>query len=292
MVHHRLLATFPVKKHPVMGKGLKDGWNLLLSLENLNISFKTTTESIKVVKNVSLNIEKSEILGLVGESGSGKTVLASSLLGMVESPGRIESGNFIFNSSATESLFLNKLTEKRWQAIRGRQISMIFQDPMNVLDPARTVGSQFMEAIRIHKPQIDIASALSIAVEMLNSVWLNNPVELLQRYSFELSGGMRQRVMIAMALVHQPQLLIADEPTTALDVTVQAQILDIFLHLKQRFNMAILFISHDLAVVGSIADRIAVMYNGQIVETGQASEVLKNPKHEYTQKLLCAAPRI
>lgn len=264
---------------------------MLLSLENLNICFNTETESIKVIKNVSLKMARSEILGLVGESGSGKTVLASSLLGMIESPGRIESGNIIFKDHDTEGVFLNKLTEKKWQEIRGRQISLIFQDPMNVLNPARTVGSQFLEAIRIHKPRIDRASALRIAVEMLNSVWLNNPVELLQRYSFELSGGMRQRVMIAMALLHQSQLLIVDEPTTALDVTVQAQILDIFLHLKQQLKMAILFISHDLAVVGSIADRIAVMYNGEIVEIGQASEVLENPQHEYTQKLLCAARR-
>lgn len=262
---------------------------MLLSIENLNISFQTGNESLKAVKDVSFKMERSEILGLVGESGSGKTVLASSLLGMVESPGRIESGNIVFNDLDTGSVFLNKLPEKSWQDIRGKHISMIFQDPMNALNPARTIGSQFLEAIRIHKPHLDRASALSITVEMLNSVWLNKPVELLDRYPFELSGGMRQRVMIAMALVHQPQLLIADEPTTALDVTVQAQILDIFLDLKQQFNRAILFISHDLAVVGSIADRIAVMYNGQIVETGQASEILKNPKHEYTKKLLCAA---
>lgn len=262
---------------------------MLLSIENLNICFKPETESINVVKGVSLKMERSEILGLVGESGSGKTVLASSLLGMVESPGRIESGSIIFNDLSTGIISLNRLPEKSWQDIRGQHISMIFQDPMNALNPSRTIGSQFLEAIRIHKPQIDRAAVLSIAVERLSRVWLNNPVELLDRYPFELSGGMRQRVMIAMALVHRPQLLIADEPTTALDVTVQAQILDIFLDLKQQLEMAILFISHDLAVVGSIADRIAVMHNGQIVEIGQTSEILANPQHEYTKKLICAA---
>lgn len=265
---------------------------MLLSIENLNICFKTKAESIIAVKDLSLQMERSEILGLVGQSGSGKSVLASSLLGMVESPGRIESGNIVFNHLNSESMFLNKLSDKRWRTIRGKHISMIFQDPMNVLNPARTIRSQFLEAIRIHKPHIDRTSAFSIAVEMLSRVWLTKPLEILDRYSFELSGGMRQRVMIAMALVHQPQLLIADEPTTALDVTVQAQILDIFLDLKQQLNMAILFISHDLAVVGNIADRIAVMYNGQIIETGQTSKVLENPKYEYTQKLLCAAPRM
>ncbi len=262
---------------------------MLLSLDNLTISFKSETESLQAVKGVSLQIASSEILGLVGESGSGKTVLASSLLGMVESPSRIESGNIIFNLS-TGSVFLTKLPERSWQDIRGKHISMIFQDPMNALNPARTIGSQFLEAIHIHKPQLDRANAVRLAVDMLDRVWLNKPVDLLPRYPFELSGGMRQRVMIAMALVHEPQLLIADEPTTALDVTVQAQILDILLDLRQRINMAILFISHDLAVVGSIADRIAVMHDGEIVETGQTSDILENPQHEYTKKLLWAAP--
>ena len=240
----------------------------------------------KGVNRCVQELREGEVLGIVGESGSGKSVTAYSLMGLTAYPGRLVDGTLEFNGHQIE-----KMTEKEMRAIRGNEVSIIFQDPMTSLNPVYTIGNQISEAILLHTDK-NRAQARERAKELLELVGINEPAKRLKQYPHELSGGMRQRVMIAMALACEPKLLIADEPTTALDVTIQAQILELMMELKDKLGMAIIMITHDLGVVASMCERIAVMYAGKIVEYGTADDIFYNPRHEYTKGLLRSIPRI
>jgi oligopeptide/dipeptide ABC transporter ATP-binding protein len=259
----------------------------LLEINDLSVLFFTYKSVVQAIKSLHLRIQKGETLGLVGESGCGKSVTAMSILGLIPMPpGKISSGQIRFEGQD----LLTKSSEEM-RRIRGKAISMIFQDPMTSLNPVFTVGDQITTVIRIHQ-KIARSEAIARAVELFTMVGLSDPAALLKKYPLELSGGMAQRVMIAMALSCRPSLLIADEPTTALDVTIQAQILSIMRKLKEEVNTSILLITHDFGVVAQMCQRVAVMYAGQIVEYGQLQDIFKNPKHPYTQGLLAATPKI
>ncbi len=241
---------------------------------------------MSVVEALSFELGRGETLALVGESGCGKSLVASAIMQLLPPAGRISGGSVVF-----EDQDLLTLGEPRLQQLRGNRISMIFQEPMSALNPVFTVGAQLAEALLLHR-DVDKVSARSQAIELLASVGIPDPGARARAYPHELSGGMRQRVLIAMALACEPALLIADEPTTALDVTIQAQILDLMHDLQERLGTAILFISHDFGVVSQMADRIAVMYAGRIAEQGTAADVLERPEHPYTQALLATTPRL
>ena len=241
---------------------------------------------MSVVEAVSFELRRGETLALVGESGCGKSLVASALMRLLPPAGRISGGSIRLDDQE-----LLGLSESQLQELRGNRISMIFQEPMSALNPVFTVGAQIAEALLLHRGQ-DKASARSQAIELLASVGIPDPGARARAYPHELSGGMRQRVLIAMALACEPALLIADEPTTALDVTIQAQILDLMHDLQERLGTAILFISHDFGVVSQMADRVAVMYAGRIAEQGAAGDVLESPEHPYTQALLATTPRL
>ncbi len=259
----------------------------LLAVEDLKTVFMTSQGVGRAVDGVSFQLRAGETLGLVGESGCGKTVMALSLLRLVpDPPGEITGGAIHFNGHN-----LLELSEERMRAIRGNDISMIFQEPMTSLNPVFTIGDQITEAIILHQ-RLGKREAREQAAEMLQHVGIPDPDTRLDEYPHQLSGGMRQRAMIAMALVCRPKLLIADEPTTALDVTIQAQILDLMRTLQAELGMAILLITHDLGVVAEIADRVAVMYAGKIVEEAPVEVIFAEPKHPYTQGLLHSVPRI
>ena len=261
--------------------------NNLLEVKNLTVNFHTYKSVVQAVKGLNLTLKKGETLGLVGESGCGKSVTSMSIMRLIPiPPGEISSGEILFQG---EDLCVK--TEDQMRRIRGKTISMIFQDPMTSLNPVFSVGTQITTVIRIHQ-NLTRTEALSRAVEMLRQVGLSDPGKLLKKYPHELSGGMSQRVMIAMALSCQPHLLIADEPTTALDVTIQAQILALMKELKDNIDTSILLITHDLGVVAKMCQKVAVMYAGQIVEFGLLRHIYKNPKHPYTQGLLAATPKI
>ncbi len=258
----------------------------LVNIEHERLSFFTPAGEVKALNDVSFHIKEGEVLGIVGESGSGKSVTAYSLMGLTAHPGKLLGGSLDFNGH-----HINDMTEKEMQKMRGNEISIIFQDPMTSLNPVYTIGNQIREVIRLHtdktKDQIQAR-----AIELLELVGINEPAKRLKQYPHELSGGMRQRVMIAIALACEPKLLIADEPTTALDVTIQAQILELMMDLKEKLGMAIMMITHDLGVVASMCDRIAVMYAGNIVEYGTTDDIFYNPKHEYTKGLIRSIPRM
>lgn len=259
---------------------------ILLEVKNLQTKFISDNKEIPAVDNVSFNIREGEILGVVGESGCGKSVTSLSIMGLIPSPpGKIVSGQIMFNGKD-----LTKLSEKELRKIRGNEIAMIFQEPMTSLNPLFTIGNQLIEAIRIHNKSWSKRKAKDRALEMMNLVGLPRPHELLKVYPHELSGGMRQRVMIAMALVCNPKLLIADEPTTALDVTIQAQILKLIKHINTQFQMAVMLITHDLGVVAETCERVIVMYAGQIVEEGPVHKIFANPQHPYTKGLIQSVP--
>ena len=260
----------------------------LLSVRQLSTSFATDTGIARAVDDVSFDLEQGETLGLVGESGCGKTVTALSILRLIaEPPGQYgEQSRIEYEGVNLLDLSPNKLRE-----IRGAQIAMIFQEPMSSLNPVLTIGSQIVEAIRAHE-HVSKKHATERAVELLAVVGFPDPDHRMKDYPHQMSGGMQQRVMIAMALSCRPKILIADEPTTALDVTIQAQILDLLMDLKARFGMSVLFITHDLGVLAGIADRVAVMYGGKIVEHGDVRTIFEQPSHPYTQGLLAAVPRI
>lgn len=259
----------------------------LLHVKNLVTSFKTEAGTIRAVDDVSIQVRKGETVGLVGESGCGKSVTSLSILRLVQSPpGYIESGRVEFDGQN-----LLELDEAGMRKIRGNRISMIFQEPMTSLNPVFTIGDQIGEVFRIHQ-KLGRKEARQRAIEMLRLVKIPAPEERVDEYPHQLSGGMRQRIMIAMALACRPELLIADEPTTALDVTIQAQILDLVASLQQELNMAILLITHDLGVVAEVCDYIIVMYAGKIVEQGPVAEIFREPKHPYTAGLLRSIPRL
>ena len=261
--------------------------DILLELNNLHTHFLTDKEEVPAVNGVDLSIKEGEIVGIVGESGSGKSVTSMSIMKLIPSPpGEIVDGEIIFKGEN-----LVNASEKRMRNVRGNEISMIFQDPMTSLDPLFTIGNQLVEGIRLHK-QISKKEAYNQSIDLLKQVGIPRADEIVNEYPHQLSGGMRQRVMIAMAMSCEPDLLIADEPTTALDVTIQAQILDLMLHLNKKKNTAILLITHDLGVVSEICDRVVVMYAGQFVEKGTKREVLKDPKHPYSQGLIRSLPNI
>jgi len=257
----------------------------LLAVENLRTWFYTRGGVIRAVDGIDFSIPLGGTLGVVGESGSGKSVTALSVMQLIEAPGRIEAGTKIL----LEGNDLAELPEARMAKIRGNDISMIFQEPMTSLNPVFTVGDQIAEAVKLHQ-NVGSRDAKDRAVEMMQLVGIPSPAQRVEDYPHQLSGGMRQRVMIAMALSCNPKLLIADEPTTALDVTVQAQILELMKELRERLGMAILLITHDLGVVAEMVDEVAVMYAGRIVERGPVADIFASPQHPYTEALLDSIP--
>ena len=258
----------------------------LLTVTDLHTSFPTDSGEVRAVNGINFSLERGKVLGIVGESGSGKSVTAYSILRILDHPGRITQGSILYEDTDIVKLPLNQMRQ-----IRGAKISIIFQDPMTSLNPVYTVGNQLTEAIRLHTDR-DRAQARARALEMLQLVGVNEPQKRLKQYPYQLSGGMRQRVMIAMALACEPDILIADEPTTALDVTIQAQILELMRELKDKLGMAIIMITHDLGVIAEMCDEIIVMYAGRVCERGTADEIFYNPRHEYTKGLLRSIPKI
>ena len=256
----------------------------LLEVKDLHTSFFTDAGEVKAVNGVSFNLERGKVLGIVGESGSGKSVTAYSIMQILSDPGKIVSGSIKLDGQE-----LVGSGEKVMKTVRGNKVSIIFQDPMTSLNPTYTIGKQLMEAILLHTDR-DKKQAYDRAVEMLRLVNVNEPEKRMKQYPFEFSGGMRQRVMIAMALACEPDILIADEPTTAHDVTIQAQILELMKSLQQELGMAIILITHDLGVVAQMCDEVIVMYAGSICEQGTADEIFYNPCHEYTKGLLKSIP--
>lgn len=258
----------------------------LVDINHERLSFFTLAGEVKALNDVSIHVKQGEVLGIVGESGSGKSVTAYSIMGLTAYPGKLIGGTLEFNGHQ-----LHELSEKEYRKIRGNEVSIIFQDPMTSLNPVYTIGNQIEEAILLHTDK-NKKQAHERAAELLTLVGINEPEKRLKQYPHELSGGMRQRVMIAIALACEPKLLIADEPTTALDVTIQAQILELMMELKEKLGMAIIMITHDLGVVAQMCEKIAVMYGGRIVEYGTTDEIFYEPKHEYTKGLLKSIPRL
>ena len=258
----------------------------LVDIKNERLSFFTPAGEVKALNDVSIHLKEGEVLGIVGESGSGKSVTAYSLMGLTAYPGKLIGGTLEFNGHR-----IDEMTENQMRKIRGEEISIIFQDPMTSLNPVYTIGNQICEMILLHTNKSK-QEARERAKELLTLVGINEPEKRLKQYPHELSGGMRQRVMIAIALACEPKLLIADEPTTALDVTIQAQILELMMELKEKLGMEIIMITHDLGVVASMCDRIAVMYAGKVVEYGTTEDIFYNPSHEYTKGLLRSIPKL
>ena len=257
----------------------------LLEVKNLKTRFSTDDGTFYAVDDVSFVVKKGQTLGIVGESGCGKSVTSLSVMGLIQTPGRIESGEINFNGKN-----LLKATESEMRHIRGNEIAMIFQEPMTSLNPVYTCGNQIAEAISEHNPKLSKADVKARAIEMLRKVGIPAPEKRYDEYPHQLSGGMRQRVMIAMAISCDPKLLIADEPTTALDVTIQAQILDLMRKLQKDFNAGMILITHDLGVVAEMCKDVVVMYAGKVVEAGTVEDIFYRPKHHYTKGLLDSVP--
>ena len=265
----------------------------LLEISGLKTHFFTDDGVVQAVDGVDLSAHGNRTLCILGESGCGKSIMARSILRIVDAPGRITEGRIVYRAADGRTVDLAKAKQgsKELRQIRGHDIAMIFQEPMTSLGPIQKIGKQIVETIQLHR-RMTKAEARETAIEMLDRVGIPNPALRFESYPFELSGGMRQRAMIAMALSCQPRLLIADEPTTALDVTTQAQILDLIADLKDEFKMAVMLITHDLGVVAEVAEDVAVMYMGRIVETGDVYDIFENPQHPYTSALLASVPRI
>ena len=256
----------------------------ILEIKDERLSFFTPAGEVKALNGVSFSMNQGDVLGIVGESGSGKSVTAYSIMGLTAYPGRLVGGTVWFNGHQ-----IDKMTEKEFRKIRGNEVSIIFQDPMTSLNPVYTIGNQIVEVILLHTKKSK-QEAWTRAKELLELVGINEPERRLKQYPHELSGGMRQRVMIAIALACEPKLLIADEPTTALDVTIQAQILDLLRSLKDRINSSIMLITHDLGVIAEMADYVVVMYAGRVVEKGTVEEIFAHPSHPYTIGLMASKP--
>jgi len=257
----------------------------LLTVENLNVDFKLRSSTLRAVNNVSFSVGKGERLGVVGESGAGKSVMGFSIINLISKPGYIDSGRVLFQGEEISSYSYEKMRQ-----IRGNRISMIFQDPMMTLNPVLTIGDQMRETLYAHG-QVSKSKANEICLEKLRKVYIPSPEKRLNQYPHEFSGGMRQRIIIAISLLTDPSLIIADEPTTALDVTIQAEIMDLLLELCKTEHMGLILITHDLAVVSQVTQRIAVMYAGSIVELGATNDLIANPQHPYTRGLLGALPQ-
>ncbi len=258
----------------------------LLSVVDLNTSFRTERGEVMAVNGVSFNLDEGKILGIVGESGSGKSVTAYSIMQILEKNGSIKKGQVLYKGQD-----ITKYSEKQMRDFRGKCCSIIFQDPMTSLNPVFTIGNQLKEAIELHTERRG-KEAMARAIEMLTLVGVNEPEKRVKQYPYELSGGMRQRVMIAMALACEPDILIADEPTTALDVTIQAQILELMQSLQKKLGMAIIMVTHDLGVIADMCDEIIVMYGGRVCERGTAEDIFYRPSHEYTKGLLKSIPSV
>ena len=259
----------------------------LLEVRDLRVSFYTPAGEVRAVDGISYDLDEHEIMGIVGESGSGKSVEAYSIIGLLQDPGRVIGGSIRF---AGEDVLA--YDEEQMRQFRGNKVSMIFQNPMTCLNPVYTIGNQLIEALMCHDKGYSREAAKARAIEMLELVGINNAEKRIDQYPHEFSGGMRQRAMIAMALICSPKLLIADEPTTALDVTIQAQILELMKDIQHKTGMAIIFITHNLGVVAEICDRVSVMYAGHIVEQGDVGDIFYRPAHPYTQGLLRSMPRV
>ncbi|MEP6925128.1 MAG: ABC transporter ATP-binding protein [Pyrinomonadaceae bacterium] len=258
----------------------------LLEVESLQTHFPTRAGVVKAVNDVSFHLDAGELLGIVGESGCGKSITSLSIMRLIAPPGKIVGGEILFKG---ENLL--RASEERMREIRGNDIAMIFQDPMTSLNPVYSVGEQIAEALRLHR-KLSRKDAYRAAIEAMKEVAIPDPARRVDDYPHQLSGGMRQRVMIAMALACNPELLIADEPTTALDVTIQAQILELLDNLRKTRQLAVLLITHDLGVVAEVADRVCVMYTGRIVEEANVEEIFEHPRHPYTQGLLRSVPKL
>ncbi|PAV31345.1 peptide ABC transporter ATP-binding protein [Virgibacillus profundi] len=259
----------------------------ILEVKDLHVTFTTYGGTVKAVRGVNFYLNKGETLAIVGESGCGKSVTSNAIMRLIpDPPGKISNGTILFKGTD-----LTRVSEKEMRGIRGVDISMIFQDPMTALNPTLTIGTQLMEGLKQHH-KVSGAEARKKALEMMDLVGIPNPDERLKQYPHQFSGGMRQRIVIAIALICEPELLIADEPTTALDVTIQAQILELFEKIQHATGVSIILITHDLGVVAKIADRIAVMYAGKIIEVGTKREIFYNPEHPYTKGLLNSVPRL
>ena len=259
----------------------------LLEVKDLRVSFFTPAGEVKAVGGITYDLDYGEVMGIVGESGSGKSVEAYSIMGLLQSPGEIIGGSITFQGEDVLAKSKDEMTD-----FRGKKVAMIFQNPMTSLNPVYTVGNQLVEALRAHNKRISTDEAKKRAMEMLELVGINNVDRRMKQYPHEFSGGMRQRVMIAMGLICHPELLIADEPTTALDVTIQAQILELMKELQKKTHMGIIFITHNLGVVAEICDKVSVMYAGKIVEQGPVNDIFYNPGHPYTMGLLRSMPRV
>ncbi|HIO67114.1 MAG TPA: ABC transporter ATP-binding protein [Flavobacteriales bacterium] len=266
------------------------GGQNLLEIKNLITQFETEEELVTAVNDISFSLKQGETIGIVGESGSGKSVTALSIMRLITTPpGRVVAGQIIYHARSGETVDLLRVSEKEMRGYRGNEIAMIFQEPMTSLNPVYTCGNQVMEAITLHQ-KVSASLAKSMTLDLFERVKLPDPNRVLNAYPHELSGGQKQRVMIAMAMSCDPRILIADEPTTALDVTVQKTILDLMIELQQEQDMGILFITHDLGVIAELADRVVVMYRGKIVEQGEVLQLFENPKHPYTKGLLACRP--
>lgn len=261
--------------------------NVILSVRDLNVKFSLRGRSLHAIRGISLDVFRGESLAIVGESGSGKSVFTKNFIGLLDKNGRIESGEILFEGMDLATF----QTEKDWAKVRGKKIAMVMQDPMTSLNPLKTIGWQISEALLLHRG-MKKAEAKEKAIEILSDVGIPEPERRYKQYPHEFSGGMRQRVVIAIAIACEPEILICDEPTTALDVTIQAQILELIRDLKRKHNITTIYITHDLGVVANVADRIAVMYAGDIVEVGTAEEVFFDPRHPYTWALLSSLPQL
>ncbi len=259
----------------------------LLEVKNMHVSIHTDSGVIRAVRGVSFDLKESETLAIVGESGSGKSITNRAIMGLLPIGGRIDEGEVILNGRD-----ISKFTEKEMLPIRGAEVSMIFQDPLTSLNPTMTVGNQITEMLMLHKPGMTPEQRRNRALELLDMVGIPNPIERINQYPHQFSGGMRQRVMISIALACEPQILIADEPTTALDVTIQAQILELMKKLQKKVNTSIIIITHNLGVVSSMADRVQVMYGGRFVESGVLDEVFYETRHPYTKGLMDSIPNM